>query len=350
MLEQSITTSRLRLLPSHPWLARQVLAYYERNRSFLQATDPPRAETFFTLKTQKQMQEQFKKEAAQLGGVRFWVQPAGSNLIIGMVALNGIVFGNFCSAYMAYSLDENFLNQGYATEALQAVVELAFNRLGLHRLELNILPDNGPSLRVAQKLGFAREGLALMYLNINGQWRDHVRFGLLNPKNTGEQQLVLQNPTLQQATNWGKLHGLCWRQAYANILPAGFLQALPSAPFTEWYTQQLQNPLSACFLAERAGQPAGVLAVQQKQDASEGKITALYLLQAYWGRGYGGQMLHHGLTRLRQNGCATAGVWVLQNNRRARRFFEGAGFTQQGQGQASFGGQSYTRLWYTLPL
>ena len=75
---------------------------------------------------------------------------------------------------MGYKLDAALCGQGYMTEAVQKLSEIAFKELGLHRIEANIMPRNAASLRVAEKAGFYREGLALKYLNINGVWEDHI--------------------------------------------------------------------------------------------------------------------------------------------------------------------------------
>ena len=66
--------------------------------------------------------------------------------------------------------------------ALTAAVALAtdhcFRGVGLHRVEVNIRPENGPSLRVVEKLGFRDEGVRRAFLHIDGGWRDHRTFAL----------------------------------------------------------------------------------------------------------------------------------------------------------------------------
>jgi ribosomal-protein-alanine N-acetyltransferase len=58
------------------------------------------------------------------------------------------------------------------------VTDHCFRNLGLHRMEINIRPENGPSLRVVEKLGFRAEGYRPRYLHINGAWADHRSFAL----------------------------------------------------------------------------------------------------------------------------------------------------------------------------
>jgi ribosomal-protein-alanine N-acetyltransferase len=58
------------------------------------------------------------------------------------------------------------------------VCDYLLNIVGLHRIEINIRPENDASIRVVQKLGFRYEGLKQRYIHINGAWRDHYVFAL----------------------------------------------------------------------------------------------------------------------------------------------------------------------------
>ena len=62
---------------------------------------------------------------------------------------------------------------------LAQTLNYAFGDLKLHRLEANIQPANGPSIRLVQSLGFRLEGLSPKYLKVSGRWRDHERWAIL---------------------------------------------------------------------------------------------------------------------------------------------------------------------------
>ena len=102
-----------------------------------------------------------------------------SGRLVGVVNINNVVRGALCSGYLGYYAFNGMTGQGLMTEALQATVEHAFTKLGLHRLEANIQPENVASIRLARRCGFAKEGFSPAYLYIDGEWRDHERWAIV---------------------------------------------------------------------------------------------------------------------------------------------------------------------------
>jgi [ribosomal protein S5]-alanine N-acetyltransferase len=102
-----------------------------------------------------------------------------SGRIVGVVNVSEIVRGALQSAYLGYYGMAGFEGRGFMSEALSLVLSTAFLDMGLHRLEANIQPGNGPSRALVQRLGFRREGFSPRYLKIGGEWRDHERWAIL---------------------------------------------------------------------------------------------------------------------------------------------------------------------------
>lgn len=100
--------------------------------------------------------------------------------IIGVANLRNIIRGALLSAHLGYALAPDSVGHGYMTEAVARATQIAFTEMGLHRVECNIMPRNTRSLGVAERAGFAREGLSPRYLRINGRWEDHIRLAILN--------------------------------------------------------------------------------------------------------------------------------------------------------------------------
>jgi ribosomal-protein-alanine N-acetyltransferase len=109
----------------------------------------------------------------------FFVVERASNRLAGVVNVSEIVRGNFRSAYLGYYAFTPHAGHGLMKEGLALVLDAAFGRLRLHRVEANIQPDNVPSAALARALGFRLEGRSPRYLKVAGAWRDHDRWALL---------------------------------------------------------------------------------------------------------------------------------------------------------------------------
>ena len=96
----------------------------------------------------------------------------------GEINISMIQRGPFQNAYVGYWIDERVAGNDYTPESLAAVLRFAFEDLGLHRIQVAIIPRNTASRRVAEKLELRDEGVALRYLEINGTWEDHVRYAI----------------------------------------------------------------------------------------------------------------------------------------------------------------------------
>jgi ribosomal-protein-alanine N-acetyltransferase len=99
--------------------------------------------------------------------------------LAGQVTVDNIVRGALRSGYLGYWIDRDAAGRGMASLAVALVCDYAFSEVGLHRVQADIRPENGPSRRLVERLGFSREGLLRRYLDIDGAWRDHLAYALL---------------------------------------------------------------------------------------------------------------------------------------------------------------------------
>lgn len=102
--------------------------------------------------------------------------------LIGQITLGGVMFGALRAGHIGYWIDRNYANQGYTTEAVEVLTRFAFDALYLHRIEINIRPENEPSIKVAEKAGYVFEGFRPQFLHINGHWCDHNCYVKTNEK------------------------------------------------------------------------------------------------------------------------------------------------------------------------
>ena len=110
--------------------------------------------------------------------VVLWYQDS----LVGQITMGGIVMGALRGAHIGYWVDQRFANLGITTKAVEMMSEYGFHELGLHRIEINLRPENGASRRVAEKAGYHFEGERPRFLHIDGQWRDHLCFVRENTK------------------------------------------------------------------------------------------------------------------------------------------------------------------------
>ncbi|MGZ4760351.1 MAG: GNAT family N-acetyltransferase, partial [Acidimicrobiales bacterium] len=96
----------------------------------------------------------------------------------GEINVSSVQRGPFQSAYVGYWIDEKLAGNGYTPEAVVVLLRLVFDELHLHRVQIAIIPRNTASRRVVEKLKIREEGVALRYLEINGNWEDHVRYAV----------------------------------------------------------------------------------------------------------------------------------------------------------------------------
>lgn len=130
----------------------------------------------------RQMVSSLKAQAAQATALPFviaaWTPGYKEPVIVGQLTVSSIVWGSAMMATLGYWVDQDRAGQGIAPTAVAMATDHCFRTLGLHRMEINIRPENGPSLRVVEKLGFRDEGYRPRYLHINGRWADHRSFAL----------------------------------------------------------------------------------------------------------------------------------------------------------------------------
>ena len=117
------------------------------------------------------------KRLRSVSHIGHWVCTEDGELA-GVININEIVRGRFCSGYLGYYAFVPHDGHGYMKRGLDAVLADAFLRHGLHRLEANIQPDNEASRHLVQRFGFRLEGFSPRYLKLAGRWRDHERWAI----------------------------------------------------------------------------------------------------------------------------------------------------------------------------
>lgn len=107
-----------------------------------------------------------------------WVMTVRGRLA-GQVTVSGIGYGAYRGGQIGYWIDQSLAGRGYTSTAVAMASDYCFGTMGLHRLEINIRPENERSKAVALACGYSEEGVRRRYLHIDGEWRDHLCYVML---------------------------------------------------------------------------------------------------------------------------------------------------------------------------
>lgn len=155
------------------------------SRAHLTPFEPEWSSDELTRAAYRRRMRRYMHDVREDQGYPFFILRAEDNELLGGVTISNVRRGVSQAAALGYWIGERHAGRGFMTIAVRAIVAMAFTDLRLHRLEAACLPSNQASIRVLAKCGFQREGLARRYLKINGAWRDHELFALIEDDANG---------------------------------------------------------------------------------------------------------------------------------------------------------------------
>ncbi|MBC1250441.1 GNAT family N-acetyltransferase [Listeria welshimeri] len=177
-----ITGKRIYLRPFQIADANQKLAFHIANKAFFEGYSMEREARFYTIEEQQALILRLEDFAANDVEYYYGIFLKDTEELIGTINLFSILRESLQSAFVGYFLDKAHNGNGYATEAVQLIVDFGFDILGLHRIEAGVMPRNERSKQVLLKAGFHLEGLAIQNVRINGTWEDHQVLAIINPE------------------------------------------------------------------------------------------------------------------------------------------------------------------------
>lgn len=152
----------------------------EMSRLFLTPWEPIWPSDDLTRSGFRRRLRRYTEDIAEDRAYPFLVFRESDGALIGGVTLANVRRGIVQAGTLGYWVGQPYAGKGYMTGALRVLLPTLFGELNLHRIEAACIPTNQSSIRVLEKCGFAREGLARRYLCINGVWQDHYLYGLLD--------------------------------------------------------------------------------------------------------------------------------------------------------------------------
>ncbi|HEY8126883.1 MAG TPA: GNAT family protein [Methylocystis sp.] len=151
----------------------------EKSRSFLTPWEPLWPIDDLTRASFRYRVRRHAEEMARDEAYSFFIFREEDDALMGGLSFGHVRRGVSQAATLGYWMGEPYAGKGHMTRAARAACAYAFEKRGFHRIEAACLPTNEPSKRLLERVGFKQEGYARSYLNINGQWRDHLLYALL---------------------------------------------------------------------------------------------------------------------------------------------------------------------------
>ncbi len=132
-----------------------------------------------------------KSQARRGTGLGFVILYNG--IIVGQLNVASIQHGSVSSATIGYWIAKSAAGNNITPTAVALAIDYLMDEVGLHRIEIDIRPENGPSLRVVEKLGLRLEGIKERFIHIDGAWRDHKVFAITAEEKKGSMLERLAN-------------------------------------------------------------------------------------------------------------------------------------------------------------
>lgn len=152
-----------------------LLAFELENRAFFEATINARPAAYYSSAGVAQAIDGAIGDAEHDRGYQFLVK-SGTGALLGRVNLTNVKRQHYHSAVLGYRIGRDACGRGLATEAVRQLLELAFGRFGLARIEAGARADNLGSIRVLQRNGFVQFGHSRRSFELQGRWYDCLHF------------------------------------------------------------------------------------------------------------------------------------------------------------------------------
>lgn len=140
--------------------------------------------------------------------------------------------------------------------------------------------------------------------------------------------MLVREARREDAAAIADVHGLTWQAAYEHVFGTERLAGIGDGRRAQW-EERLANPQRQVFVSEHGGRVTGFVSIGESRDEpGKGELFAIYVLPEAWGSGAGPALMTSALEALR--GYSSAMLWVLEDNPRARRFYEREGWILDG--------------------
>jgi ribosomal protein S18 acetylase RimI-like enzyme len=164
---------------------------------------------------------------------------------------------------------------------------------------------------------------------------------------------IIRQATPEDAEGIARVHVESWQTSYREILPAEFLKNISLPKRTEMRRRILAEREGVKLAAVLGSEIVGFCDAGPARDLIEpgrGELYAIYLLENHKGAGIGTRLFNEACARLSEAGFRTMHVWVLNDNRKTRKFYEKMGGVLHAEKPIEIAGRQYSEVAYRYSL
>lgn len=167
-------------------------------------------------------------------------------------------------------------------------------------------------------------------------------------------KFMIRQASLEDAYEYAACHVSSWQSAYKSIIPDEVLDNLSIEQRAERFKQNFnEREDNSRYCAICGDRIVGLLGIGKSRDEDKpdaGEVYGIYLIEEFWGKGYGRDMMNYAVDTLKGVGYNEVILWVLEENSRARRFYEKCNFVFDGTKKEIVIGKPLIEIRYALNL
>ena len=244
-------------------------------------------------------------------------------------------------AGITYSINEEYRRQGYGTEAVKLMMMDITKNINPKRILAKVDERNIGAWRVIEKVGFNNTGVS---------WDEEEKAIL--------RKYVFINYNIRKAEmkdvkTLGAIHANTWKICYSNIVPKEVLDSITPEKRECYFKRSIKENIGQTYIIEN-NNILGLITIDRNRDKDLpyncGEIWGIYIHPDHWGKGAGTRLLSWAVKNLMEKGYEDVCLWVLEDNLKARTFYENMGFKWDGSEKSITLGKELKEIRYRLKV
>lgn len=166
--------------PMHEIKADLWLKFHQENRFYVDNFSTTKSPEYYTLEIQQKLVIQSLIDFERDEGYMFGVLTHNSKKLLARVKTIRNPNRNYNFVTLTMLVDYRYRNMEFGEQVMKCIIDFLFRSRGIHKIYVNVLPEDSYSIQLYSKHEFILEGKLSKSYHVNGEWRDHLLYALIN--------------------------------------------------------------------------------------------------------------------------------------------------------------------------